>query len=163
MHELEDRVKQLEATVNQIIRKGVVQQTYPERGTARVVLPDADGLVTYELQVLFKRTVDNKDYDMPDIGEQVVCLFLPNGREQGFVIGSPYSTVDQVPMISQEKKHYLWKDGAFFTYDREFHYGILDMTACDGVFEIKTGSTHIRIEPHHIYLRADRIDENDDR
>ncbi len=151
--------------MNQMIRQGKVTQTFPETGKVRVEFPDSDGVESKILPVLFKRTIDNCDYDMPDKGEQVVCIVLANGMEQGFVIGSPYSDpeADKTPVDDQDKKHYKWKDGTFFEYDRKKHHGVLDMREPDGVFEIFTGTTHIRIEPHHVYIRADRIDENDDR
>jgi len=157
IQKLEQQIKQLQAAVNQIIRQGIVTSVYPDRGTVRVKLPDSGGIVSKELAVLFQKTQDNKDYDMPDIGEQVVCLFLPNGMEQGYVIGSPYSTVDKVPVTDADKKHYSFKDETWFEYDRKTHKfkvfikGTIDIHA-DGKITIDSGE--------HIQLTAPRIDIN---
>ncbi len=118
---LEERIKQLESKVNQIVRQGIVTSVYPDQGTVRVQLPDTGNMVSKKLPVLFHRTADNQAYDMPDIGEQVVCLFLPNGLEQGFIIGSPYSAKDPVPVRDQNKKHYRFPDGTWMEYDRARH------------------------------------------
>lgn len=155
--ELERRVKKLETTVNQMIRLGIVTSVQEKKGTVRVKLPDADNLITKELSVLFTRTSENKSYDMPDIDEQVVCLFLPNGMEQGFVIGSVYSKSDPVPVSNSNKKHYVFKDGTWMEYDRKAHKmtinvkGRLDIHA-DKEITIDSGE--------HIKFTAPRIDHN---
>jgi phage baseplate assembly protein V len=121
MQDLEQRIKALEAVVNQMVRQGVVTSVNEGAATVRVRIPDADNTVSKELPVLFRKTQDNKDYDLPDVGEQVVCLFLPNGLEQGFVLGSPYSSVDKPPVSDRDKKHYAFSDGSWFEYDRKEH------------------------------------------
>lgn len=121
LQELMERIESLEKTVNQIVRVGIVTATYPARATVRVKLPDADGVITSELPVLFKKTLDDKTYAMPDVDEQVLCVFLPNGLEQGFVLGSMYSQVDTVPVASQDKWHTKFKDGTYLEYDRKTH------------------------------------------
>jgi phage baseplate assembly protein V len=99
----------------------VVTSVNEGAATVRVRIPDADDTVSKELPVLFQKTQDNKEYDLPDVGEQVVCLFLPNGLEQGFVLGSPYSSVDKPPVSNRDKKHYGFSDGSWLEYDREQH------------------------------------------
>lgn len=119
IQELEQRVEALETIINQMVRQGVVTSVNEEAATVRVRMPDADDTVSKELPVLFRKTQDNKEYDLPDIGEQVVCLFLANGLEQGFVIGSPYSSVDKPPVSNRDKKHYRFSDGSWLEYDRK--------------------------------------------
>ena len=157
IQELIEKVDRLEAAVNQIIRQGIVTATYPDRGTARVMLPDADGMVTKELPVVSQRTSANQSYDMPDVDEHVICIFLPNGFELGFILGALYSTADPVPVSAQDKKHYRFKDESFFEYDRKAHAltinikGRVDIHA-DGELTIDSGE--------HIKLTAPRIDLN---
>ncbi|MCP4021565.1 MAG: phage baseplate assembly protein V [Desulfobacteraceae bacterium] len=110
-----------------------------EKGRVRVKFPDTDGIVSKELPVLFQKTKDNKDFDMPDVDEQVVCIFLANGMEQGFVIGSPYSNEDKPPVTDPDKTHYEFKDGTWFEYDRKEHVftgvikGTMNLTATEGI------------------------------
>lgn len=107
--------------LKQAIRVGVVTSTDPAAGTVRAKLTDADALITYPLRVLNHKTLDDKTYWMPDIGEHVLCLFLPYGAEQGFVVGAFYSEADKVPVESQDKHHRIYKDGTWHEYDREGH------------------------------------------
>lgn len=120
--DLLSRLERLEDQMRHIVRCGTVTATDPETAKVRVQFADADRMVSYDLPVRFEKTQDDKDYDMPDIGEQVVCLFLPFGVEQGFVLGAVYSQADEVPVISQNKKHRLFADGTWFEYDREKHF-----------------------------------------
>ncbi len=118
MGELMQRIEQLEDKVNQMVRLATVTNCYPESGTVRVQIKDADDLVSYKLQVLYPKTGQDKYYHMPDVGEQVVCVFLPLGLEQGFVIGALYSTADPVPVSDQDKHHIKFSDGTSIEYDR---------------------------------------------
>ncbi len=121
IQELEERIKRLETGMNQMIRQGIVTQVFPEKGRVKVRLPDSDQMETAELPVVFAKTLENKAYDMPDVGEHVVCIFLPNGLEQGVVLGAVYSGQDPVPVNHVDKTHYRFKDGSFMEYDRGTH------------------------------------------
>ena len=55
-----------------VIRSGRISSINPKNGTARVVFADKDNLVSYDLPVLQRSTLKNKDYGMPDVGESVV-------------------------------------------------------------------------------------------
>ncbi len=119
------RLEALEAVVLRLVRVGVVTALYPERGTVRVQTPDVhaggQALVSYELPVRFDKTCRDKQYHLPDVGEQVLCVFLPTGAEQGFVLGAIYSDADAVPVADADKRHLLFSDGSWFEYDRAEH------------------------------------------
>lgn len=159
----EELIQAVYLVLSQAIRIGVVKTTDPDNMTVRVVFEDADGMESYDLKVLAVKTHKDKDYYMPDPGEEVLCVCLPFGQEQGFVLGAFYSRVDTPPVRSQDKRHMRFEDGTFWEYDRKMHHGVLDLRECDGVLEIFTGTSHVRIQPDRIFIRADRIDENDDR
>lgn len=101
-----------------IIRVGIVSSHNPENATVKVIFPDKDNTVSYDLSVLMAQTEKNKDYFIPDIGEQVLCLFLPNGIEEGFVIGSIYSNKNKPPVTDANKRHIKFEDGTWVEYDR---------------------------------------------
>lgn len=111
----------LAEALKQAIRVGVVTSTDPAAATVRVKCVDADGLITYPLRVLNHKSVDDKSYWMPDVNEHVLCLFLPYGLEQGFVLGAFYSESDKPPVENQDKHHRIYKDGTWHEYDREEH------------------------------------------
>ena len=66
-------------------------------GTARVQLPDGDGMVTMPLRVLGRRTLKDKAQALPDIGEPVACLFSGQGLEQGVILGAHYTAKTPSP------------------------------------------------------------------
>lgn len=104
-----------------LIRIGIVSSINAKKCSARVEFGDKDKLISYELPVLNRGSQDVKDYWLPDINEQVICLFLPNGISltQGFIIGSFYSNVD-VPIVNNANVRRLdFGDGTFLEYNRE--------------------------------------------
>ena len=109
------------SVLNSIIRVAEVDSTDPDKATVRVRLGDDDDLISHDLRVLVRKTHMDKDYWMPDVGEHVLCLFLPFGLEQGFVLGAFYSEKDQPPVQSQDKKHLVYDDGTWLEYDRSEH------------------------------------------
>lgn len=127
MYDIEQRVAALEKKTNQLIRVGLVDSINPDKGTARVMFPDGDNSISYNLLVLFPNAQDDKYYTMPDVGEQVVCVFLPIGMELGFVLGSFYSVPDAVPVSSPDKYHVRFKDGTVVEYDRGAHRLLVDV------------------------------------
>lgn len=103
--------------IDDLIRIGTVSSINPKNASARVLLEDRDNLVTGELKILFKRTLGTQDYSMIKVGEQVTCLFLPNGLEEGFIIGS-YYTDKIIPPDNDEKKRLIkFEDGSIVEYD----------------------------------------------
>lgn len=92
-----------------IVRVGNVVSTNNGQKTVRVQFPDLDDVVSHDLRVIFRRTGTDKDSGgLPDIGEQVVCLFLPSGDETGFVIGSIYSQQNTPPSDSNQDRVIDW-------------------------------------------------------
>ncbi len=107
--------------VSDAIRTGFIESTDVDKVTARVRIPDLDDLISYDLQVLQQNTRKNKDVWMPDLQEEVVCLFMGNGLECGFILGSLYNAVDTPPVASQDKRHITFADGTVLEYDRKEH------------------------------------------
>lgn len=84
--------EQLRDTLAQMVRVGFVSARQPEKMRVRVELRDTvtAALVTDWLPVLCPRACGDLAYDLPDVGDQVLCLFLGYGLEQGFVLGAMY-------------------------------------------------------------------------
>mgnify|MGYP000085828362 CR=1 FL=1 len=102
------------------LKYGTVSAVDEATGKVRVRLPDNDNMRTKWLQVLTRKSKDDKDYWMPDLGEQVATLLDARG-EDGIVLGAVFSDADGVPVISRDKWHKQFKDGASFEYDRSEH------------------------------------------
>lgn len=95
-----------------IIRVGNVSVIDYGRGAVKVTFPDKDDIVSDYLPYL------SFEYNMPDVGDQVVCVFLPNGISKGFCLGQPYSLKN---MPVQPGPQYYYKniyDEAFYQYDK---------------------------------------------
>ena len=107
-----------EANGRHFIKIGEVSSVNPAKGTARVVFDDEDSVVSYDLPVLQTNTYANKDYSLPDVGEDVLCLFLPSGPEEGFILGSFYAGEIELPESSGDVRTVVFSDGARFSYDR---------------------------------------------
>lgn len=70
------------------IKIGIVSDVNYERAAVKVAFEDRDNKVSRELPVIFPFVSKNKAYALPEINEQVLCVFL--NKEYGFCIGSFY-------------------------------------------------------------------------
>lgn len=104
-----------------MVRAGIVSSVNPATCTARVAFPDMTNMVSYELPVLVRGAAANKDYWLPAPGEQVVCVFMPNGNVQGFILGSIYSEKDKPPVADSNKRNVTFSDGMSIEYDSATH------------------------------------------
>ncbi|MZP49315.1 phage baseplate assembly protein V, partial [Escherichia coli] len=85
-------------------------------------------------------TQDNKDYWLPDIGEQVEVLLDDNG-EDGVVLGAVYSSVDTPPVTDKDKRYVRFSDEAAIEYDRKQHQLTVNGGIEKIVIEVKTSIT----------------------
>lgn len=74
-----------------IVRVGTVSSVRASDYTARVAFHDkldSDGrpLISGALKVIQNQPIQTPPW-MPSIGQFVVCIYLPNGESDGFVIG----------------------------------------------------------------------------
>ena len=92
------------------IRVGEVSAIYPERGTARVYLPDLN-VVTDECPVIVPAAVKSRDYRMPEVGETVIAAFLGNGVESGFILGCLYNEKDRALVADADVRHWTIDSG----------------------------------------------------
>lgn len=125
-----------------LFRVGEVCYQNPKNYTVRVCFEDKDDMVSGELQVVNRNTFKNKDYGLPDLGEQVFCIFLENGIEKGFVLGAIYSSAEghEPPIEDKFKRHVTFEDGAFVEYDRKNHIMKLQ---CPGKIEIVANEINV--------------------
>lgn len=111
-------VADLSRNLRDYIRVGEVSSIDPAKHTARVAFPDDEGAVSYDLPVLCRNSLENSDYAMPDVGEDVLCIFLPGGAEDGFILGSFYAGEVAPPTVLPDQRMVIFKDGTVIRYDR---------------------------------------------
>ena len=103
-----------------MVRTGTVSAVFPERDTARVMFDDKDGTSSPELHILHRYSGKNKDYWIPDIGDQALCLFNNNDKNfsTGWILGT-YFTDKQPPQVASPDIMRLdFADGTYIEYDR---------------------------------------------
>ena len=160
----EQRFLELESIVKNMFKVGIVESFNQENDTARVVFEESN-LKSYNLPIMVKQAKENKDYYVPDIGESVLCLFLPTGIESGFIIGSYYNQKDRPPVTDQNKRTVKFKDGTILEYDRATHKltadvkGDIDIKATGKVDINASGAMNIHSDTS-INITAPRIDMN---
>ncbi|WP_304680385.1 phage baseplate assembly protein V [uncultured Desulfovibrio sp.] len=140
-------LEQVQDLLAQCIRVGTVTGRQPETLRVQVRCADTvtDALVTDWLPVLVSRASGDCQYDLPDVGDAVLCLFLPHGREAGFVLGCLYSG-NTPPVTDGDKWHRVFRDGTTLEYDRKAHKltanvkGDVDVTATGSVTGRITGA-----------------------
>lgn len=138
--------------IKRLIRVGTVSSVNAAAGTVRVAFAAQDDMVTYELPVITRGSKNNKDYWLPDVDEQVLCLFLPNtsgrGVCDGFVLGTFYSSVDAPVENSGDVHAVKYGDGTIIKHDRST--GKLTINATGDIDIIAGGK--ITINGQAIYL-----------
>lgn len=129
--------------LNKVIRIGTISSIDPKTATARVLFEERDNQVSFDLPIIFPRTKDTQDYFMPTVGEEVLCIFLPNGMEEGFVIGSYYNRYkpETIPENNEHKRLIKFKDGTLIEYDTE-----KSKLTIDTIGEINIKASNINIE-----------------
>lgn len=100
-----------------MLKFGIVTNINPLMAKARVEFAD-DGINSYWLPILQKKTLKDKYYSIVDIGEQVACLMDEN-CEDGVILGAIYTKFDDVPGISKEQHLIKFEDGNFIEYHKE--------------------------------------------
>ncbi|MBE8611536.1 phage baseplate assembly protein V [Morganella morganii] len=101
-----------------IFATGTVSAVDAKTVRARVRLPDHDNLRTWWLDVMQNNTYRNKDYFLPDVGEQVKVLMTPDGVE-GVILGAVYSDKDPAAINNPDKRRTDFADGTYVEYDRK--------------------------------------------
>lgn len=102
-----------------LLRTGTVSSVNEKDATVKVHFEDRDDSTSGDLRVVSRNTMNQKHYWMPDVDEQVLCLFDPRGEEEGYVIGGLYSEQDKTPTeINSARKNYrgIWFDEKNYIY-----------------------------------------------
>lgn len=111
----------MQGEARELIKEGIVTAVYPETHEVRCEFPDKDGLISGPLPVLTTCAFGDRVYNMPDVGDSVVCLFASNADTTGtgFVIGSRFNDKAPPNANSIDITRTDYKDGSFIQYDRK--------------------------------------------
>lgn len=103
--------------VANIIRVGEVTSVDPKGYKARVRFIDQEDTESYDLFILGANAGRKKRFLTPDVGDSVLCLFLPSGVETGFIIGAYYEDSSERPGDSGDVDIVEYEDGTRIVYD----------------------------------------------
>lgn len=128
------------------LKYGIVDEVHPQRHRVKVRIPDLDDMVTHWLPVLVAgRTMNDKDYSLPEKDEQV-ALLLDGRGEEGIVLGTIFSDADPPPEnASEDLWHKSFQDGTRLEYDRASHVLKVDAKGLTGGLNIQVeGNVHLK-------------------
>lgn len=134
------QITDIYSLLNRMLVCGKVSAIEPQTQRVKVLLPGHNNDVTDWLPVLTRRAQGVQIYSLPQVGEQVWCLFLPiAGMEKGIVLGTSFNDVDTAPTDNPDQFYIVFKDGTTFYYDQvaskcelNMPQGTLVVTAPDG-------------------------------
>lgn len=126
--------------VPSLIKIGEVSSIDPAKCTARVVFDDEDSIVSYDLPVLQRNTLKNRDFAMPDIGEDAIVLFFGEGQEDGVIIGSIYAGEVTPPESTEDRRTVVFDDDTRVCYDRQEHKLTVTIEGTEIVFNRQDGT-----------------------
>ncbi|OGT98200.1 MAG: hypothetical protein A2079_06315 [Geobacteraceae bacterium GWC2_48_7] len=136
---------------------GIISAIDASKCAARVQFPDQDDVVSYWLPVVQPKTLKDRFYFMPDVGEHVVCLLDDNG-ESGVILGAIYSDADPTPVADPDKYHVTFEDGTILEYDRKEHKLLGDIKG--DIKILATGKADVTIEGKTTWISNETIDHD---
>ncbi len=109
-----------ERALRSMIRKGTVCDINPTAMAVRVEFNDKDSLPSAELPILCRGAGGNKDYWLPDVGDQVVCIFENNdiNTSSGWVLGTYFTEKHPPQVANAEIRRIDFGDGSYMEFDR---------------------------------------------
>lgn len=106
-----------------MFRVGIVQaqDVIGPHCRVRVTFRERNQMISWWLPIIRHGAQNDKDFWIPDIGEQVGCL-MDDHDEDGCVLGTFFSQPDHTQNgMTGDKRNLTVKDGAVFEYDRNSH------------------------------------------
>lgn len=126
--------------VPSLIKIGEVSSIDPVKCTARVVFDDEDSIVSYDLPVLQRNSLKNRDFAMPDVGEDAIVLFFGEGQEDGVILGSIYAGEVTPPESTENRRTVVFDDETRVCYDRQEHKLTVTIEGTEIVFNRQDGT-----------------------
>lgn len=104
--------------IKNLFRIGTVSAIDEDNELVRVAFDDLDDTVSAWLQVAVQGAYKDDDHWLPDIDEQVCCLFMPTGHAEGYVLFSVRDK-NHPPKAGKVGRRYVrFADGSYVEHDR---------------------------------------------
>ncbi|WP_094607727.1 hypothetical protein SPSIL_009110 [Sporomusa silvacetica DSM 10669] len=108
----------MDSQIKNLFRVGTVSAIDDANQLVRVAFDDLDDTVSPWMQVAARGAYKDDDYWIPDPDEQVMCMFMPTGNAEGYVLFSVRGTANAPKAGAQGKRYIRFGDGAVVEYDR---------------------------------------------
>jgi phage baseplate assembly protein V len=140
------------------LRYGIVTAIDPAKSRLKAKFPDQDGLVSHWLNVSCQKSLKDKAFWMPEVGEQVACI-MDEHLEDGTVIGAIYSGPDPVPEGVDEKWYGVWfEDGSILYYRKDTHQLLIDLSRMQGTVLLKAQSVTVAAQAVNVQAETARVE-----
>jgi len=102
------------------VRHGVVTDVDEVGHRVRVTFADNDNVVSAWLPVITSLASKDNLYCLPDIEEEVICVFEGNDAQEGdgFCVGSFYNDLNKPKIADKNKKRVDFEGGSYIEFDR---------------------------------------------
>jgi phage baseplate assembly protein gpV len=128
------------------LHQGQVTERNIKSASARVGFDDLAGTVSSFLQVLFPAAGGWNFFYTPKEGDQVVVSRLPNGAEEGYILGKVY-TAGKMPQGGEPNIILLVSDNGKNVIKFDADKGTLDLI-CDQDCSLKANNLDIEVKEH---------------
>lgn len=139
-----------------LIRLGSVVEADYEKARVKIKIGP---ITTHWLPWITSNATHNRNWNAPEIGEQVLVLSPSGEMSQGTVIRGIYQQKHSAPETNIDKQSMEFKDGTTIHYDRSDHNFTFDVVQA-GSITLKVGSSSIEISKDKIVLKANKIELN---
>jgi phage baseplate assembly protein V len=125
--------------IKNLFRIGIVTALDEAAQQVRVTFSDLDNTVSPLMQVATWGAHKDDCYWIPDIDEQVFCLFMPTGNAEGYVLFSVRGSSDAPSNGALGQRYVKFGDGSIVGFDRTTGTmtvnckGAVNITAASGV------------------------------
>lgn len=124
--------------VRNLVKVGQVSSIDPEKGTVKVLFLDKDDIVSDDIPML------HFEYHMPEVEDQVLCLFFGNGLERGVCLGRFYSDVSLPPANDKDLYKKQVDDDMHIQYHKKTK--ILKLKVENVEIEVNKGKVSIKAQ-----------------
>lgn len=98
-------------------RIGKVSSVDDNNMSARVTFPDRQNVVSYSLSIIVPFAGSSQFYYMPNVGDTVVCIFNPNNKSEGYILGTFFNSA-RLPAETGNVVFMQFDNGTTVKYDK---------------------------------------------
>jgi len=151
--ELQENLKLIKQILERMIAVGEVVEVNPQTHRVKVKLKGRQNLITDFLPVLVPMSFKDKVYSLPKKGDTVLCVFLPYGIEDGFVLGTLYTLSDGKPAKDENIHVIEFEDGTRIEYNKITHKLSVNIPQGEVYITVSGGAGNVYIDGNLIVTK----------